>query len=275
MNFHSDEWIYEQIERHYQEALKHFPEDRIVGVFCQGSQNYGLDYEGSDIDTKCIILPTWEDIVFNRKPVSTTCILDNDEHLDVKDIRLMFNCFRKQNVNFLEILFTKYKKLSPYYAYNWYNLISFGRNEKIARYNPVAAVRTMAGMCKEKYHALEHPYPSKIETIEKYGYDPKQLHHMARMTEYIERYIAGEPYEDCLQSKQDWVLNEFKLHPMTIDLARQYANLYLYRSDKLYQTYKEVHEEVCNPEVDEMLNTELSRILKSYFQKQWKEEETK
>ena len=51
-NFHSDEWIMEQLNRHYQEALTLFPEDRIVGVFLQGSQNYGLDYEGRDIDTK-------------------------------------------------------------------------------------------------------------------------------------------------------------------------------------------------------------------------------
>ena len=83
-NFHSDEWIMKQVERHYQEALTLFPADRIVGVFLQGSQNYGLDYEGSDIDTKCIVLPTLEDLIFNRKPVSTTHVLPNEEHLDLK-----------------------------------------------------------------------------------------------------------------------------------------------------------------------------------------------
>ena len=98
MNFHSDEWIMEQLNRHYQEALTLFPEDRIVGVFLQGSQNYGLDYEGSDIDTKCIVLPTLEDLIFNRKPVSTTHVLPNEEHLDLKDVRLYFQTFRKQNI---------------------------------------------------------------------------------------------------------------------------------------------------------------------------------
>lgn len=34
-NYHSDEWIMEQVNRHYQEALTLFPEDRIVGVFLQ------------------------------------------------------------------------------------------------------------------------------------------------------------------------------------------------------------------------------------------------
>ena len=65
MNFHSDEWIMEKLNEHYQEALTLFPEDRIVGIFLQGSQNYGLDIEGSDIDTKLIVTPTWEDICFN------------------------------------------------------------------------------------------------------------------------------------------------------------------------------------------------------------------
>lgn len=33
MNFHSDEWIMDRVQEHYNEALEHFPEDRIVGIF--------------------------------------------------------------------------------------------------------------------------------------------------------------------------------------------------------------------------------------------------
>ena len=46
MNFHSDEWIMNKVKEHYDEALQYFKEEQIVGVFLQGSQNYGLDYEG-------------------------------------------------------------------------------------------------------------------------------------------------------------------------------------------------------------------------------------
>lgn len=79
-----------------------------VGLFLQGSQNYNLDYEGSDIDTKAIMLPSFSDFVLNAKPLSTTHIMENNEHVDFKDIRLMFDCIKKQNVNFVEILFTPY-----------------------------------------------------------------------------------------------------------------------------------------------------------------------
>ena len=184
------------------------PEDRIIGVFLQGSQNYGLDYEGSDIDTKCILAPTWEDLCFNRKAVSTTHILDNEEHLDAKDIRLYFQCFRKQNLNFLEILFTPYKIINPLYREFWNELIE--NNEAIAHYDPVGAVKTMKGIAMEKFHAMEHEYPSKIELIQKYGYDPKQLHHLIRVDEYLGRYIEGVPYADCLISEQSDYLHDVK-----------------------------------------------------------------
>src|SRR5574344_1711318 len=116
--------IMDGVNEHYQEALEHFKEFQIVGIFLQGSQNYGLDYEKSDIDTKLIVIPSFEDIAFNRKPVSTTRVRENDEHIDFKDIRLYMQTFRKQNLNFLEILFTDFKIVNPEYAPYWDVLIN-------------------------------------------------------------------------------------------------------------------------------------------------------
>lgn len=233
MNFHSDEWIMEQLQRHYDEALSLFPEDRIVGVFLQGSQNYGLDYEGSDIDTKCIVLPTLEDLIFNRKPVSTTHVLPNEEHLDLKDVRLYFQTFRKQNLNFMEILFTKYKIVNPTYEYFWDKLVA--NNEMIARYNPVGAVKTMKGIAMEKYHAMEHRYPSKVELIDSIGYDPKQLHHLLRVEEYLYRYISGELYADCLYSRMGDFLQKVK---NTKDLVYQLEEAKKIAVDSLAEVVK-------------------------------------
>ena len=243
-NFHSDEWIMEQLNRHYQEALTLSPEDRIVGVFLQGSQNYGLDYEGSDIDTKCIVLPTLEDLIFNRKPVSTTHVLPNEEHLDLKDVRLYFQTFRKQNLNFMEILFTKYKIVNPTYEPMWNRLIE--NNEQIARYNPVGAVKTMKGIALEKYHAMEHKYPSKVDIIDKWGYDGKQLSHLIRVDEYIARYIAGEPYADCLITKKpdlliatkDMTNPKFTLEEATA-LAVLHLNIVTHIADEYVAAHKD------------------------------------
>ena len=101
MNYHSDTWIMDCVREHYNEALEHFPEDRIVCLVLQGSQNYGLDTMHSDIDTKCVLVPTFADLAMNRQPISTTHIRADDSHTDWKDIRLMLQTFRKCNLNFL------------------------------------------------------------------------------------------------------------------------------------------------------------------------------
>ena len=266
MNFHSDEWIMEQLQRHYDEALSLFPEDRIVGVFLQGSQNYGLDYEGSDIDTKCIVLPTLEDLIFNRKPVSTTHVLPNEEHLDLKDVRLYFQTFRKQNLNFMEILFTKYKIINPTYEYFWDKLVA--NNEMIARYNPVGAVKTMKGIAMEKYHAMEHRYPSKVELIDSIGYDPKQLHHLLRVEEYIKRYVNGENYADCLMSNQSDYLREVKslvkgVPYYRLDQAKILADLSLGTINAIADEFAAAHaDDPVDERVDVLLDETQREIMK-------------
>jgi len=168
----------------------------VVGVFLNGSQNYGLDYEGSDIDSKAILLPKFNDFVLNKTPVSTTHVCSNNEHIDLKDIRSMFQCFKKQNINFIEILFSDYIIMNPKYEKLFQPI--FDNKEKIARYNNYAAVGCMVGMIMEKYKALEHPYPATVDKIEKFGYDPKQLHHMFRVHRFLLDYICEVDYKDCL-----------------------------------------------------------------------------
>lgn len=208
MNFHSDEYIQQELEKHYEEALKYFDEEHIVGIFLQGSQNYGLDVDGSDIDTKLIVTPTLKEIVRADNPISTTHIMDNDEHIDFKDVRLYIKTFLKQNPNFLEILFTRYFYINPLYKDLWMQLVE--HREAIARYDIVANVKAIRGVALEKYHSMEHRYPSKLDIIDKYGYDPKQLHHLLRMEGFLVNYLKGISYEGCLIPDNYELLAEIK-----------------------------------------------------------------
>lgn len=260
MNYHSDKYIMDGVREHYNEALEYFPEDRIVGIFYQGSGNYGLDYEGSDVDTKLIVTPTLDDIIFTHKPVSTTHIRNNDEHTDWKDIRLMLQTFRKCNLNFTEILFTKYKIVNPLYMKQWDRVVD--NNELIARYNEVAAVRTMKGIAMEKYHAMEHKYPSKIEIIDKYGFDGKQVHHLFRVEEYLQRYINGESYADCLISKQaDYLKNVKTCGYLSLEEARVLAKESLNRICIMADKFRAEHIEESNPNVDNLLDDVQREIM--------------
>jgi hypothetical protein len=175
----------------------------------------------------------------------------------------MFDCFKKQNINFVEILFTKYKIINPKYK----TLIQplFDNNEKIARYNNYASLNCIAGTSMEKYKALEHPYPSLIDKIEKYGYDPKQLHHIVRLSEFIKRYIKGDKYSDCLVSKNKEYLIEVKKGIHTLAEAREIAKTL---SDETYQVrnyYMNNNQVHIDNEVDEILNSVLVDILKYNF----------
>lgn len=216
-----EEKIMSRLREHYDESLNYFKEEQIVGCFLQGSQNYGLDYEGSDVDTKLIVVPDFKDICLNKKPVSTTHVRANEEHTDQKDVRLYMETFRKQNLNFLEILFTDFYIINPMYAEQWNRLVQ--HREQIARMNPFRAVKSMKGIAMEKYHAMEHEYPSKVDVLAEWGYDPKQLHHLLRVEEYLDRYIDGEKYEDCLRPHCPEYLVSVKRGRYNLDSARVIA----------------------------------------------------
>lgn len=235
----------------------------IVGIFLQGSQNYELAYENSDIDTKAIVLPKFNDFVLNKHPVSTTLVLDNNEHIDLKDIRLMFDCFKKQNISFVEILFTRYKIINPKYE----SLIKpiFDNNELIAHYNNYAAVNCIAGMSMGKYKALEHPYPATVDKIEKYGYDPKQLHHIIRLNEFIRRYIDGEPYRDCLISKNKEYLIKVKKGLHNLEEARKLAKDLSKQTCDIKNEYMKQHKVLINKSVETILNNVLVDVMKHNF----------
>lgn len=261
MNYHSDTWIWDRVTEHMEEARTIIPATHIVGIFLQGSQNYGLDYEGSDIYTKLITTPTFKDIALARKPLSTTHVRANDEHIDLKDIRLYVQTFRKQNLNFLEILFTPYCIIAGKYKEQWQQLVD--NREAITHYDIVRSIKSMMGVASEKYFAMEHHYPSRMAWIEKYGYDPKQLHHLLRIAEFLDRYIAGESFEDCIHTKQAEFLKDVKQGLFELRQARDVAE----------GTYTDIHEKCnrfieahkndpINQEVDELLDDVAYEIMK-------------
>lgn len=254
MNYHTDKWIINKMQEHFNEALQYFPEEQIVGLFYQGSGNYGLDTVNSDVDTKLVILPTLEDIALNKKAISITHVRENTEHIDFKDARLMLQTFKKQNVNFLEVLFTPYKIIQPDYADIW-NLLTYNA-EKIARYNPLQCIKSMRGIALEKYYTMEHKSPSKIETINKYGYDPKLLYHLVRIEEFLAKYIADKPFKNCLISQQAKFLKDLKFDDvLSLDCARLQAEESLEHIEKLYTSACDHFANIKpNEEVEQLLD---------------------
>ena len=266
MNYHSDQWIMNCVQQHYNDALEYFPEDRIVGIFYQGSGNYGLDTPTSDVDTKLIITPTFRDIALNKQPVSTTHVRANDEHIDFKDVRLYIQTFRKCNINFLEILYTPYAIVNPLYKVEWDRLAT--SREEIARYDIARAIKAMQGTMYNKYKQLENESPAHMDAIEKFGYSPKEFCHLCRVEEFITRYIDGEPYADCLISKQPERLKNIKNGSYSLYDVRWMARTFLERMDEVCEKFLEQYDGAVNEDVNVLLNDVQYNIMKISIKKE-------
>lgn len=245
---------------HYKDALEYFSENQIVGLWLQGSQNYGLDDETSDIDTKLLVTPSFANLAYDNAPVSRTYVRENNEHIDFKDIRLYMDMFRKQNINFIEILFTNYYIVNPKYKRYWQQLID--NREAIGRYNPYVAIMCMAGHALEKYKRLSWAYPSRAEIVQKYGYDLKQLTHLLRIEDFLERYIAEEPYEDCIIPKNLNILREAKKGVYALDEATKMADAAFYHITKMRDDYCLTHKNKRNLLIEDLFQSVQYEIIK-------------
>lgn len=179
-----------RVKEHYDFVLQHYKESQILGVFLYGSQNYNLHTEESDVDTKAIYIPTLEELAF-EKPISKELVLPNGEHCEVKDIREIVKNFKKQNINFVELLFTDYFILNEKYAELWHQYFIAAR-ENIARYDVHQGIHSMS-------HQALHTLRQAVN-----GDDTaKKIANTMRLLYFLERYVRGEPYIQCLVPTDD------------------------------------------------------------------------
>lgn len=169
---------------HYKDVLEE-QGYTVLYIGLYGSQNYNLDDEQSDIDCKAIILPTLHDIIF-RKTTSKVIECENGS-IDVKDLITFYNVIRKGNFSYIEAIDTEYS-IGDKYLKDLFKQI---------RPN----LKSFLGAMYEKRKALTHEYPSKHEEFEKWGFDPKQYHHIIRLShilQHINNSFSYMVYDDYL-----------------------------------------------------------------------------
>lgn len=142
---------------------------KVLYIGLYGSQNYNLDDELSDYDAKAIILPSLHDIIF-RKVTSKTIDCENGS-IDVKDLITFYDVIKKGNFSYIESIDTEY------------SIGDKAIKEMFEQFRP--NLKSILGAIYEKRKALTHEYPSKKEEFEKWGFDPKQYHHIIRLYEML------------------------------------------------------------------------------------------
>ena len=244
-------FVMARVESHFQ-----YLQDLGYDVVCtclQGSQNYNLDEYSeeytSDVDTKSIIMPSLEDFVKGKSPISTIEEMENGEHAEVKDIRVMFEMFKKMNISYIELLYSDYIVINP----KWKDLILplFQERELISGHFRNQFIRCIVGMAYEKQKALCHPYPNIKDKIDKYGYDGKQLSHCFRLLDFLEKYKSGLPLAACykVDEPRKTVMMNFKKQKtwdgkdiLPVETAIEYC-------DKIVEQIKQLRDEMIGAEI--------------------------
>lgn len=186
------ERIMKRVAAHYNRAIQHYGVENVLGVFLYGSQNYECDLETSDVDTKCILLPDLYHLAI--KPYETKHLhIPRDvegeyEVCECMTIQHMCANWKKQNPNFLEILFTEFFIVNPAYARQWDNF-RFEWREKIARYDIRQGILSVAHQA--------------IHTIKQNPMDGKKIGNGYRLLHLLHSYDWGNSYGSCLVPLED------------------------------------------------------------------------
>lgn len=245
-----EETIEQRLKEHLSEAMANNDISDWFVIASNGSMNYELDNENSDIDSKLLVVPSLRQLIDNKRNNYLHEMSDNGEHVEVKDVNLYMKTILKQNINFVETLFAAGVIVNPKYQEEWDKLVYY--REEIARYDQERAVNSMLGMMKQKRKQMITPSPSRQESIDKIGYDAKSFHHLFRVFKVLDDYIDGKSYEDCLASYDDiqydalmWAKNgEYQA-----DEALNHADYLIENAEKMVDFY--THYEVDMFEIRE------------------------
>ena len=182
-NQQEQELLCKIIEQHTEYSRSQSGHIPIYGAL-YGSQNYGIATPESDVDTKIWLMPTFNDLYTAAKPYSKELRYE-DAHVEAKDYRLMVGELKKQNMNFLETIFTPYYWCSNIYKTEFEYLRN--NRELVARYDVNRGAHAFMGHMYNMYN--------RFKRDEK----PKQVAHLMRLYDCLQRYaLTDEPYEDLL-----------------------------------------------------------------------------
>ncbi len=187
----------------------------VYAIALKGSQNYNLDDEDSDIDANIVYLPTLAQI---RQPESLKITLPIGE-CTLHSIYEFVNILSKGNPQFIELVHTEYILGD----------LSIFKDFKL---NPSA----LKGMMLEKVKAFSHLYPSRAKYVEKFGYDPKQLHHIIRLYDAL---VADAPFIRYSGGARECMLDIKRgRFPGSLEEAIKLRDTYIEKVNDIYETKK-------------------------------------
>lgn len=239
----------------------------IFFIALYGSQNYGLATENSDIDCKAIVIPTTMNIIMQSEPVFCTIKAFDNELIEVMDVRHFFKKLTKQHPNYLEILYTDYMIVNEDYSDIMDALLR--NRDSIVQSNIFGTIGNIVGNINGYRGSLFHRKPSNEKDYDRCGYAPKDLMHMYRLLWFLNDFLAGKPYKDCLLNETNvkWLL-EVKAGEIPCSEVHEIAKGIDDRAMDIKKEYMKTHENVYDEWAYQQCQTFLYRILSRRIKKE-------
>lgn len=155
-----------------------------------GSHNYNLNTPASDKDYKFFVLPTFNDLYFNKmfSNGSQSETLDYSAH----DVRKLPELLFKANLNFVEVLFSKeltlVSELEPFAEFN----------EVFSTMNLVAFYHACVGTHWNKRSNLFKGTATTTPMVEMFGYDCKEACHALRLLYALVKFAETKSMQETL-----------------------------------------------------------------------------
>lgn len=252
--------ISDAIKEHYQAVIKYgIPEDRILGVFLYGSQNYGCALPDSDVDTKAIFIPSLEEAVLNKQMTNHEIHLANGEHCEVMDIRHLIDNFKKQNINFVEVLYTEYCYINPKYEQIWREYFIDNR-ERISHYDISKTVMSISGQA--------------IHTLKQDKEDGKKIGNGKRLYYFLNHYLNGYSYGECLYPDSETLKVILDLKALAKAGYKVFGS---FEADELIEKFTKMQTEFCitdftiesKAKLDVLMNEGIMKLFKEANDNEW------
>lgn len=207
----------------------------VCYIWIYGSQNYWLDlytseYQ-SDIDYKAILVPSLRQLVNNSQPVSTTLEFEGWQ-IDLKDIRVFMDTLVKCNPAYIEILYTDF---CIYDKELFWPIISL--KDDLINEMWIFLLKACYWMTLEKQKALCHPYPTIKDKIDKFWYDPKQLHHIYRLRLFMISFLQWKLEWKPKDSTEIEFLLDLKKWKFGLETAKEMADEYVLKCKLIVDSY--------------------------------------
>lgn len=159
---------------------------KILFAFLQGSQNYNLSSDESDIDVKAFCLPTIEDFYKGEK--HSKCYDHTFGQITIHDIRTLPEYLLKANPYYIEGLFSKCIYINTEKCPD--NLVLKNTEDlfnSLFQFKKFTLCKALLGHSKDELPKMEKGTPSRHKVFNRYGYDIKAGYHALR---YIDLFFT-------------------------------------------------------------------------------------